>query len=172
MYVTLGCFYKIFTALIVSLIFLLSSFSYGFANSEGSITATVSISICGNGVVEYAEVCDSTIINGKTCADFGYQKGILLCGFACDEYNTDYCFNEPEEKKVEDFIQQAIEDEYEFDIEVKQEEVFDSAEVSNIEIITVNDIESTEYLSSGYSSPESLSTEIYYREVPLSRAPT
>lgn len=159
MHVKVVCIYKIFTALIVASVFLLSSSVRTFANSEGSITATVSISVCGNGVVEYGEICDTTNLNGKTCTDFGYEDGVLQCGLACDEYNTNYCFNESEEDTVEDFVEEVEEEDHELSIEVKNEEVSDSVESLSVEILPIDQIESIEFLPMDIDSQDVLLSE-------------
>lgn len=156
MYVNLNYLCKIFAVLIVFPIVLLSSYVSSFANSKNSIIATVSISVCGNGVVEDGEVCDSTIVNGKTCADFGYQEGLLLCGLACDEYNTDFCSNEVE--KVlnidENMEERDIEEGYIFEIEDKVQEFFDSVEILSMGNIPNSKIETTEFVLTGINHQE------------------
>lgn len=48
---------------------------------------------CGNGKIDGYEVCDSSELNGKTCADivgFG-SKGVLTCNATCSGYDTSRC---------------------------------------------------------------------------------
>ncbi len=50
----------------------------------GSVTATVRIVVCGNGVVGGDEECDGDDLNSQTCAGLGYDGGTLSCDAACD----------------------------------------------------------------------------------------
>src|SRR5207247_7150562 len=38
---------------------------------------------CGNGVAEAGEDCDGADLHGKTCADFGFNTGQLVCHAEC-----------------------------------------------------------------------------------------
>lgn len=68
-----------------------------FAGENATITAIVSISICGNGVVEGGEVCDMNNLNNFTIEDFGYDDGELKCSISCDEFDFSDCSNTSEE---------------------------------------------------------------------------
>ncbi|RMG98897.1 MAG: hypothetical protein D6705_04680 [Deltaproteobacteria bacterium] len=46
---------------------------------------------CGNGVVEAGEDCDLLEFGDKTCADFGFQAGDLICNGSC-KILTDGCY--------------------------------------------------------------------------------
>jgi len=48
--------------------------------------------VCGDGVVEGAEVCDLTNLSGETCVTQGYDSGTLSCTANCT-FNTDACAN-------------------------------------------------------------------------------
>ena len=39
--------------------------------------------VCGNGVIEYGESCDSEDLGGQSCESLGYERGELLCGSDC-----------------------------------------------------------------------------------------
>ena len=45
---------------------------------------------CGNGVIDGAEQCDGTQLNGKQCADLGFNGGTLACKPDCT-YDTSGC---------------------------------------------------------------------------------
>ncbi len=48
--------------------------------------------VCGNGILELGEVCDSTRLGGVTCEDVGdFTAGTLVCNDTCDDYDTDRC---------------------------------------------------------------------------------
>lgn len=49
------------------------------------------IDVCGNGIIELNEVCDSTNFNGKTCSDFGFTSGNLSC-VSCSSISSTACF--------------------------------------------------------------------------------
>jgi cysteine-rich repeat protein len=47
--------------------------------------------VCGNGVIEEGEQCDSEKLGGKTCTDFGeFTRGSLACNDKC-EWDTGAC---------------------------------------------------------------------------------
>lgn len=60
------------------------------AVTSGTVTTTVQITVCGNGVKETGEQCDNADINGQTCASRGFLGGTLSCDSACD-FNTTAC---------------------------------------------------------------------------------
>lgn len=52
------------------------------------------ISICGNNVVEGAEICDGSALSGQTCLTQGFAGGgTLSCNVGCGGYNTSGCSN-------------------------------------------------------------------------------
>ena len=60
------------------------------ADSETiEINATV-VSLCGNGVINTGEQCDSTDLGGQTCVSRGFLSGTLSCNFGC-VFNTNAC---------------------------------------------------------------------------------
>jgi len=87
---------KWFIFLFIGIIILLSAF-YNFpqlkvsANKEirSFITATVKISVCGNGIIEGGENCEGDNLNNQTCLSLGYGPGNLTCDIACsfDTFN-------------------------------------------------------------------------------------
>ncbi len=64
--------------------------SPALALTTGTVTSTVQITVCGNGVKETGEQCDNADINGQTCASRGFLEGTLSCDSACD-FNTTAC---------------------------------------------------------------------------------
>jgi hypothetical protein len=46
-------------------------------------------SVCGNGILEGSEVCDTNNLNGQTCGSLGYDAGYLSC-YNC-KFNINYC---------------------------------------------------------------------------------
>lgn len=79
--------------LLLSFLFLHINFTTIYASNSANIIATVSISICGNSIVETGELCDSTNLQGYSCGDFGYSSGNLKCSIACDEFIITSCTN-------------------------------------------------------------------------------
>src|SRR3989344_2365521 len=55
-----------------------------------TISATVKITVCGDGVVETPEECDGSSLNGASCTTQGFTGGSLSCSSAC-EFNTSSC---------------------------------------------------------------------------------
>ena len=47
---------------------------------------------CGNGYQEGSEACDGADLNGKTCSDFGFPEGTLICKSGCNGFNTSGCY--------------------------------------------------------------------------------
>mgnify|MGYP003613783502 CR=1 FL=1 len=85
--------FKIFFIPVVLIIILFSFISTTSAQENNEIIATVRISICGNGIIEEGEICDSANLNNLTCKDIGYITGELKCSISCDEYETLLCSN-------------------------------------------------------------------------------
>jgi hypothetical protein len=83
-------------ALLIFIISLLSSFSlstvfvYGQADSFTTISATVKLNICGDGIVEGPEDCEGEDLNGRTCQLLGFGGGDLSCDIACS-FDTKNC---------------------------------------------------------------------------------
>ncbi len=55
-------------------------------SSGGSepLTTTDAPGECGDGVAGSDEDCDGEDLRGQTCADFGFEDGILICNTECD----------------------------------------------------------------------------------------
>ncbi len=79
--------------LIISILFLLGFNVKVYADGIATVTATVSISICGNREIEGGEVCDTGNLGGMSCKDFGYDRGDLRCSVSCQEYDLDDCYS-------------------------------------------------------------------------------
>ncbi|KAL7580890.1 hypothetical protein ACA910_001159 [Epithemia clementina (nom. ined.)] len=47
---------------------------------------------CDNSFLEEGEVCDGYDLDGKTCQDFGYSSGELLCGSDCRHFDISGCY--------------------------------------------------------------------------------
>mgnify|MGYP001564388951 CR=1 FL=1 len=56
------------------------------------ITATIKISLCGDGVIGVGEQCDGSALGGATCINRGFSSGTLTCGLSC-EFNTVACYS-------------------------------------------------------------------------------
>ncbi|MEM7153176.1 MAG: hypothetical protein AAF799_10045 [Myxococcota bacterium] len=50
-------------------------------------------SLCGNGIIEDAEVCDGTDFGGESCISQGFDNGALTCAADCGSINTGGCGN-------------------------------------------------------------------------------
>ena len=57
---------------------------------SGGSSAYVS---CGNGIIDYGEVCDGNNLNGKTCESLGYDAGTLYCCSNCSNFRLSNCYN-------------------------------------------------------------------------------
>ncbi len=64
------------------------------ADTEGAVTITVKISVCGNDDQEYGEDCDNSDLGGASCSSRGFLSGTLACSPAC-EYDTSGCSSSP-----------------------------------------------------------------------------
>jgi len=67
---------------------------YTEANSMKNVNVTVSISICGNKIIEGGEDCEGGNLNGQTCESIGYGPGTLSCDIACS-FDTYSCSPAP-----------------------------------------------------------------------------
>ncbi len=74
---------------------LFNSSVLGQTTTTESVTATIKISVCGNGIAEGGEDCDNTDLGGETCITLGYTNGTLSCDIACD-FNTSGCSSIPD----------------------------------------------------------------------------
>lgn len=61
-----------------------------YTNPFTVLSTVVTITVCGNGVIESDEQCDGTSLNGATCISRGYVSGDLSCRPSC-EFNTTNC---------------------------------------------------------------------------------
>jgi len=57
------------------------------------LTAVSDFPICGNGILETGEACDSTNFGGKFCSDYGFSQGNLACSNNCSSVITSSCIN-------------------------------------------------------------------------------
>jgi len=55
-----------------------------------TITATIKIGVCGDGVIDTAEQCDGSALGGVACSSQGFSGGSLNCSSAC-EFDTASC---------------------------------------------------------------------------------
>lgn len=56
------------------------------------ITATVKITVCGDGIIATGEQCDGSALGGASCVSRGFSSGTLSCSSSC-EFNTSPCTN-------------------------------------------------------------------------------
>jgi hypothetical protein len=82
---------------IILLAFLLPVFGSFFlahtstqASDTGEVNATVQLAICGDGIKDRGEQCDTGDLNGKACVDLGFTGGIMGCTPSC-EFDTTSC---------------------------------------------------------------------------------
>jgi len=57
-----------------------------------NIPAPTAVAVCGNGIIESGEVCDTTNFAGQSCSDYGFDSGSLSC-VICTSISTSSCFN-------------------------------------------------------------------------------
>ena len=51
--------------------------------------------VCGNGDQESGELCDLTDVGGRTCVDFGFDRGLVVCNADCGGFNISGCSDLP-----------------------------------------------------------------------------
>ena len=82
---------KIHILFFTFLLFLIfSPFDDASASNTGVVSATVQLAVCGNGIKDIGEQCDSGNLDEKSCTDLGYDGGTLSCSPAC-EFDTTSC---------------------------------------------------------------------------------
>jgi hypothetical protein len=54
------------------------------SNGTGESATTSATGECGDGVASGDEPCDGEDFAGQSCADFGFEEGILICNPECD----------------------------------------------------------------------------------------
>lgn len=59
---------------------------------SGTYPTCFASSLCGNGVIDSGEQCDSGNLNGGSCSSQGFVGGTLSCSSSCT-YNTSQCNN-------------------------------------------------------------------------------
>jgi hypothetical protein len=59
--------------------------------SPECVIETDNCSLCGDGVITGAEVCDGGQLDGETCQSQGYDGGQLACNNACTDFNVASC---------------------------------------------------------------------------------
>ena len=67
----------------VSLIACVFFYSSVRAADTGVVRATITISVCGNGVIESGEQCDGSALGGQTCQILNLPSGSLRCSPGC-----------------------------------------------------------------------------------------
>ncbi len=69
-------------------------FSFNSTPVQAGVAVSVNVTVCGNGTIEGTEECDSSNLNGQTCAVFGYTGGTLSCYNNCT-FNKTNCTAAP-----------------------------------------------------------------------------
>jgi len=64
------------------------------AATAATTSLTVSITVCGDGVIEGTEQCDGANLGGQTCEGLGYFGGDLACDGSCN-FDTSGCSTGP-----------------------------------------------------------------------------
>ncbi len=80
--------------LCLCLIWLFKSFAIVQGRFSDLITATIKISVCGDGIIEGGEDCEGIDLGGATCESLGYPGGVLTCDIACS-FDTSGCLPMP-----------------------------------------------------------------------------
>lgn len=73
-------------------------FTYHFivrAATDATISATATISVCGNGIKEGGEQCDGSDFDANLCTTYAFSGGSLACEPSC-ELNTSSCTTDAE----------------------------------------------------------------------------
>src|SRR3989338_8663745 len=74
----------------VSIFIIIAAALFGSEVFAAEITATIKITVCGDGVIASGEQCDSGNLGGATCASRGFYAGALSCNSSC-EFNVSAC---------------------------------------------------------------------------------
>lgn len=75
-------FYLIFLLIIVNaIVFFIYTRNIVFGSD--TVVTTVKIPVCGNGIQEYGEECDSNDFAGLACHNYGFNSGSLSCDVDC-----------------------------------------------------------------------------------------
>ena len=75
-----------------SILIIISAALFGSEVFAAEITATIKITVCGDGVIASGEQCDGASLGGATCASRGFSAGALSCNSSC-EFNVSACSN-------------------------------------------------------------------------------
>lgn len=67
-----------------------SFFQKVYGSTTSLVGATVQISVCGNGIIEGGEDCETAVSLTQTCVGLGYAGGTLTCDISCS-YDTTGC---------------------------------------------------------------------------------
>jgi hypothetical protein len=65
--------------------------AYAFDSCTGD---TPQDPVCGDGQRTGDEPCDNFALNGLTCRDFGFDRGVLACAPDCSDFDTDACISD------------------------------------------------------------------------------
>lgn len=85
-------FNRNFRVIFISILTLIFVSFFGGDVWAAEITATIRITVCGDGIIATGEQCDGSALGGATCASRGFSSGALSCNSAC-EFNTSACTN-------------------------------------------------------------------------------
>ena len=93
---------------------------YGWANPSWAVIMFFGSSVdyvCGNGVLEGAELCDGEDLAGRACQSRGFEGGTLACNDSCDGFDLTGCVGcgdgrrrYPEECDGHDLAEQTCQD--------------------------------------------------------------
>ncbi len=84
---------KLFFILLIFFLFF-KNVLFVWGASFQDITASIKISVCGDGIIEGEEDCEGGDLNSQTCESLGYGPGILSCDIACS-FDTSDCAPAP-----------------------------------------------------------------------------
>ena len=73
-----------------SILIIIAAALFGSEVFAAEITATIKITVCGDGVIASGEQCDGASLGGATCASRGFSVGALSCNSSC-EFNVSAC---------------------------------------------------------------------------------
>src|SRR3989338_9076754 len=73
-----------------SILIIIAAALFGSEVFAAEITATIKITVCGDGVIASGEQCDSSNLGGATCISRSFSAGALSCNSSC-EFNVSAC---------------------------------------------------------------------------------